>query len=141
MFVSIVQSVSVRNIVSLQKSLPSSESSIPIVCAKNVCANMPLNKVFSFGWMLFVTRKIKKAVGSYKETISLLLCCCHPTLIGIFFGVVSSQGLEPWTHWLRVSCSTNWATKTISIKNGVQRYYFFLNNERLYSILSKYKLR
>ena len=19
------------------------------------------------------------------------------------------QGLEPWTHWLRVSCSTNWA--------------------------------
>ena len=22
---------------------------------------------------------------------------------------VHSQGLEPWTHWLRVSCSTNWA--------------------------------
>ena len=22
---------------------------------------------------------------------------------------VHSQGFEPWTHWLRVSCSTNWA--------------------------------
>ena len=23
--------------------------------------------------------------------------------------MVHPQGLEPWTHWLRVSCSTNWA--------------------------------
>ena len=23
--------------------------------------------------------------------------------------LVHPQGLEPWTHWLRVSCSTNWA--------------------------------
>ena len=23
--------------------------------------------------------------------------------------VVRHQGLEPWTHWLRVNCSTNWA--------------------------------
>ena len=27
-------------------------------------------------------------------------CCCF---------LVRPQGLEPWTHWLRVSCSTNWA--------------------------------
>ena len=26
-----------------------------------------------------------------------------------FFRLVHLQGLEPWTHWLRVSCSTNWA--------------------------------
>ena len=26
--------------------------------------------------------------------------------------VVHLQGLEPWTHWLRVSCSTNWAKGT-----------------------------
>lgn len=25
--------------------------------------------------------------------------------------VVLPQGLEPWTHWLRVSYSTNWATR------------------------------
>ena len=27
--------------------------------------------------------------------------------------VVSWQGFEPWTHWLRVNCSTSWATKTL----------------------------
>ena len=26
-----------------------------------------------------------------------------------FVVVVHLQGLEPWAHWLRVSCSTNWA--------------------------------
>ena len=26
--------------------------------------------------------------------------------------LVHLQGLEPWTHWLRVSCSTNWAKGT-----------------------------
>ena len=25
------------------------------------------------------------------------------------FWFVHPQGFEPWTHWLRVSCSTNWA--------------------------------
>ena len=28
---------------------------------------------------------------------------------GIRLKVMHLQGLEPWTHWLRVSCSTNWA--------------------------------
>ena len=31
-------------------------------------------------------------------------------LMGLFFlSLVHLQGLEPRTHWLRVSCSTNWA--------------------------------
>ena len=84
LFVSIVQSVSVRNIVSLQKSLPSSDSYIPIVCAKIVCENMLLNEVFSIGEMLFVTRKIKKAVDSCRGIISLLFCC-YPTVDRDFF--------------------------------------------------------
>ena len=29
----------------------------------------------------------------------------HPPYVAF----VRSQGFEPWTHWLRVSCSTNWA--------------------------------
>ena len=28
--------------------------------------------------------------------------------------LVHLQGLEPWTHWLRVSCSTNWAKGTLA---------------------------
>ena len=28
---------------------------------------------------------------------------------GVFFFLVHLQGFEPGTHWLRVSCSTNWA--------------------------------
>ena len=28
------------------------------------------------------------------------------------FSMVTSEGLEPSTHWLRVSCSTNWAKKS-----------------------------
>ena len=27
----------------------------------------------------------------------------------LLFWFVHPQGFEPWTHWLRVSCSTNWA--------------------------------
>ena len=35
--------------------------------------------------------------------------------------MVHLQGLEPWTHWLRVSCSTNWARGAyyISALNGL----------------------
>ena len=29
--------------------------------------------------------------------------------------MVHLQGLEPWTHWLRVSCSTNWAKGTFIV--------------------------
>ena len=36
--------------------------------------------------------------------------------------VVDQQGLEPWTHWLRVNCSTNWATGP---------YYKFFTNKHL----------
>ena len=28
-------------------------------------------------------------------------------------GFVTPEGLEPSTHWLRVSCSTNWATESL----------------------------
>ena len=35
--------------------------------------------------------------------------------------LVHHHGLEPWTHWLRVSCSTNWA-------NGA----YFLVNKKVY---------
>ena len=31
------------------------------------------------------------------------------TQSGGFLFLVHLQGLEPWTHWLRVSCSTSWA--------------------------------
>ena len=33
--------------------------------------------------------------------------------------LVHLQGLEPWTHWLRVSCSTNWAKGTSLLLAGV----------------------
>ena len=33
--------------------------------------------------------------------------------------LVHLQGLEPWTHWLRVSCSTNWAKGTLVCLAGV----------------------
>ena len=29
--------------------------------------------------------------------------------------LVPEQGLEPWTHWLRISCSANWATRAFSV--------------------------
>ena len=36
--------------------------------------------------------------------------------------MVHLQGLEPWTHWLRVSCSTSWA-KGAHVY-GKQRFWF-----------------
>ena len=43
--------------------------------------------------------------------------------------LVHHHGLEPWTHWLRVSCSTNWANgayflvnKKVSKENFTERY-------------------
>ena len=34
---------------------------------------------------------------------------------------VHSQGLEPWTHWLRVSCSTNWAKSASFINQNLMQ--------------------
>ena len=43
---------------------------------------------------------------------------------------VHSQGFEPWTHWLRVSCSTNWAKSADAQRLlpclRVQNYRLFL---------------
>ena len=43
--------------------------------------------------------------------------------------LVHHHGLEPWTHWLRVSCSTNWANgayflvkKKVCKENFTERY-------------------
>ena len=41
---------------------------------------------------------------------NILLCFLCPT------GVVHLQGFEPGTHWLRVSCSTNWAKGAFSFR-------------------------
>ena len=38
----------------------------------------------------------------------------HKKRIGTFrsqSSFVRDQGFEPWTHWLRVNCSTNWANR------------------------------
>ena len=35
--------------------------------------------------------------------------------------LVRPQGLEPWTHWLRVSCSTNWAKDAYPRDNYASR--------------------
>ena len=40
-------------------------------------------------------------------------------LENIRFSVVGAIGLEPMTHWLRVSCSTNWARRPHKQANGV----------------------
>ncbi len=29
-----------------------------------------------------------------------------------YLNLVSAQGFEPWTYWLKVSCSTSWATRS-----------------------------
>ena len=37
--------------------------------------------------------------------------------------VVHPQRLELWTHWLRVSCSTNWATDAYSLYISITNFY------------------
>ena len=51
-----------------------------------------------------------------KEAIPTLF---WDSLFSIFF--VHPQGFEPWTHWLRVSCSTNWAKSAFRFSRGSWR--------------------
>ena len=39
----------------------------------------------------------------------------------LFIFFVHPQGFEPWTHWLRVSCSTNWAKSAFRSSRGSWR--------------------
>ena len=43
------------------------------------------------------------------------------------------QGLEPWTHWLRVSCSTNWA-KGAGSPNRARTCDIMINSHALYRL-------
>ena len=51
------------------------------------------------------------------------------TVTASFAGcVVHLQGFEPWTHWLRVSCSTSWAKGTYFLFGVFTGYEFSLQN-------------
>ena len=52
-------------------------------------------------------------------------------LVTPWFSFVSSEGLEPSTHWLRVSCSTNWARKTLLFE-----IFIFASTKRAYHLYS-----
>ena len=45
-----------------------------------------------------------------------------------FLILVETQGFEPWTHWLKVSCSTNWA---------MSPELFFIKFDAYFGILKK----
>ena len=50
---------------------------------------------------------------------------------------VHSQGFEPWTHWLRVSCSTNWAK---SARGARQRFDFWFAVAKVHRFFVSTKL-
>ena len=50
-----------------------------------------------------------------------------------FFEMVGCQGFEPGTHWLRVSCSTNWANSPfLGAGNEIRTRDFHLGKVTLY---------
>ena len=52
----------------------------------------------------------------YKKSCRIILLCSF---------LVHLQGLEPWTHWLRVSCSTNWAKDAWTINTTHYTHLFY----------------
>ena len=61
--------------------------------------------------------------GPYRcfNTISNHYCSTkkapNVTYIKHLFLLVSRQGFEPWTYWLKVNCSTSWATDSYEAHN------------------------
>ena len=53
-----------------------------------------------------IQRQLRPCIN--KAGYEAITLCSHKAKNHITF-MVHPQGLEPWTHWLRVSCSTNWA--------------------------------
>ena len=55
-------------------------------------------------FLVFVVGTRIELVYHAWEACILTVRWTHPRIC-----LVHPQGFEPWTHWLRVSCSTNWA--------------------------------
>ena len=74
------------------------------------------------------------------------VCPCRATKrkkTGLTCLFVHPQGFEPWTPWLRVRCSTNWATgaftsalKALSLICGCKSTTIFLNHQTFSHIFS-----
>ena len=45
---------------------------------------------------------------------------------------VHSQGFEPWTHWLRVSCSTNWAKSARGARQRIDFWFAVAKVQRFF---------
>ena len=50
---------------------------------------------------------------------------------------VHPQGLEPWTHWLRVNCSTNWAKSASPFQLRCKGTSLFWTCKFFFSFFSK----
>ena len=71
-------------------------------------------KAFQLFYLLVTRAGIEPALPAWEAGVLTAWPTGHidkkNRLMGLFFlNLVHLQGLEPRTHWLRVSCSTNWA--------------------------------
>ena len=81
------------------------------VSSQVLSAQVILTTVFGMGTGGPSPLKTLTTVSSLTYASSVLSCCSHDLVCDIKWlcHLVHLQGFEPGTHWLRVSCSTNWA--------------------------------
>ena len=83
----------------------------PCICVGNdLSSRLVAKQVFSAQQSLTSVFGMGTGGPSASETLTLCRLCL----------LVHLQGLEPWTPWLRVRCSTNWAKGAYPCE---QRYY------------------
>ena len=104
-----------RNL-SLSRKLP--VSALPIELRRNII-KVKMGNSFEFPILSVLSDRVSidlffRAVASQVFSAQLSLTSVFGMGTGgpstlMSLTMVHLQGLEPWTHWLRVSCSTNWA--------------------------------